>query len=58
MAFEEGTQELTCAACGAVHKARWSRMPVRERARVPCEKCRGTLYEGNTVRDYFEVRLA
>lgn len=58
MAFEEGKELLTCKECGAAHLAKWSRMPVRERQVVPCQACDGRLYEGNTVRDYYEVVLA
>ena len=57
MAFEEGKEQLTCPECGAEHAAKWSRMPVRERARIGCRACPGILYSGNTVRDYYEVRL-
>lgn len=57
MAFEEGTEELACRACGAVHKLRWSRCIVRERSTVNCIKCEGIVYEGKGLRDYYSVRL-
>jgi len=58
VAFEEGVQEAVCFSCGAVHDLRWSRMPVREEACVRCLACRTILVRANTVRDYYEVRLA
>lgn len=57
MAFEEGTEELTCPACGAKHTAQWSRMPVRERTVLKCKACGGILYEGKRHRLYDEPRL-
>lgn len=57
MAFEQGTERLTCPACAVQHNAKWSRMPVRDRTVIKCQACGDTLYEGNTVRDYDEVKL-
>lgn len=57
MAFEESSGRLTCPSCGAEHEAKWSRMPVRERATLRCQACRSVLYEGSTVRDYYQVTL-
>lgn len=55
MAFEERTEMLTCPTCHAMYLAKWSRMPVREWQKIPCRTCGGTLVQGNSVRDYFEV---
>jgi transposase-like protein len=57
MAFEEGTARLVCPACGAEHKARWSRIPVREVERISCQSCHGILLQENTIRAYFDVEL-
>jgi NMD protein affecting ribosome stability and mRNA decay len=57
MAFEEGTETLVCAHCGASHKAKWYRLPVREEYSIHCQACRKTLKEGKGVRDYFDVKL-
>jgi predicted Zn finger-like uncharacterized protein len=57
MAFEERTEELVCPTCGAKHRVRWSRMPVRERSTVECLSCTGLLFAGNTVKDYYQVDL-
>lgn len=57
MAFEEGTDQLDCKACGAEHKARWYRMPVRDSAKLGCKKCGGVLFEGKSIREYHEVTL-
>lgn len=52
MAFETGTVELACPACGARHRVRWSRLPVRERFKLRCVACGGTLAERKDVKDY------
>jgi len=57
MAFEDGTNEKICPACGAQHKLKWHRMPVRERTTIECLSCDGRLYQGNSTHDYYEVRL-
>lgn len=57
MAFQEGTDRLTCPHCGAEHEAFWHRLPVRERFDLHCEKCRQTLASGKGVKDYLTVRL-
>ena len=58
MAFEEGTARLACKGCGAIHLAKWSRMPVRERQTVRCRSCNHIISQGSSVRDYFEINLA
>ena len=58
MAFEEGTEQMTCPSCDALHQVRWSRMPVRDLMSVECAACGAVMYRGKTVRDYFEVRPA
>lgn len=55
MAFEEGSEMLTCPACGAMYMARWSRMPVRDYQKIDCKPCGGVLVQGKSVRDYFAV---
>lgn len=57
MAFEDGTHQRTCPSCGAVHAMKWHRMPVREEMRIGCMVCRGTLFNGKTLCDYYDVRL-
>ncbi len=57
MAFEDSTEVMTCHACKADHSVKWSRMPVRERLTVRCKACGDVLFEGNTVRDYYDVIL-
>jgi len=56
MAFEERTDTLTCAACDTMHSARWHRLPVREWQRIACQVCGGIMVEGNSIRDYVQVR--
>lgn len=58
MAFEHGTERLTCKGCGATHEAKWSRMPVRESSTIACLACDGVLFSGKGLRDYYQVRLA
>lgn len=58
MAFQEGTEEIACRACGAVHTARWYRLPVREPLTIRCKSCGGVAYAANTIRDYTDVELA
>ena len=55
MAFEERTDDMTCRNCGALHKATWSRMPVREFMTVKCCACHQVMYSGNTTKDYYRV---
>lgn len=57
MAFEEGKTLLTCKACGAVHRVRWFRSPMREPMKLRCLGCSGVLYEGTTVHVYDESTL-
>ena len=58
MAFEDKPCEMTCKACGAQHKMRWYRIPLRERTTVNCMACGGILFQGNANRDFYDVRLA
>ena len=58
MGFETGTDRLTCPDCGAKHKAKWERMPLREWQRHRCQKCDSVLVQGNSVKDYVSVILA
>ena len=57
MAFQEGIETLICRQCGAEHKARWYRLPVKEPYSVRCRACRAILAEGNGTLDYFEIEL-
>ena len=57
MAFQQGTDTLTCPHCGARHKARWDRLPVREEYSIRCKSCRSVLTEGKSNKDYFAVEL-
>lgn len=57
MAFETGTDRLTCPDCGAEHDAEWHRMPVRERQIHRCQVCFVAMFSGNTVKDYVRVTL-
>lgn len=57
MAFQEGTETLTCPDCGAKHTARWSRMPFRESQKVRCRACPGLIVNGKLVHDYYDVTL-
>lgn len=57
MAFEDGTTLLNCKACGAIHMARWSQMPVREKQTIRCCGCNGIISQGTSIRDYFEINL-
>jgi ribosomal protein S27E len=57
MAFQEGTETLICQHCGACHKAKWYRLPVREQYLIRCKACGETLTEGKGVIDYFDVKL-
>jgi hypothetical protein len=58
MAFEEGKDLLTCSACGAVHEARWSRMPVCEPMKVTCRACKAVIFDcRRTWKDYCDVSL-
>lgn len=58
MAFQEGNDQIVCRACGAVHDARWSRMPLREHTTIRCLACREIAYQGTTIRDFFDLTLA
>jgi transposase-like protein len=57
MAFQVGTATLNCPHCGASHKARWHRLPVREAYSIKCRACEDTLAEGKGTTDYFDVQL-
>ena len=57
MAFEHGTDNLTCKACGAEHSVPWDRIPFREQATIRCKVCREIMLQANTVRDYDEPVL-
>ena len=57
MAFQEGTENFICLACGALHVARWYRMPVKDRALIKCHACRSVILDRNGLRDYFDVKL-
>lgn len=57
MAFQEGTETITCPHCGAKHEARWYRLPVRDRYSIKCQGCGGILAEGKGLRDYLSVRM-
>ena len=57
MAFESGVDELTCAHCGAGHKVRWERLPVREEQSLHCLSCRQPLLSGKGVKEYFDLSL-
>jgi hypothetical protein len=57
MAFEEGRDTLICEHCGAKHKARWYRLPVREEQSIRCKACGDILRQGKSIRDYFNVEL-
>ena len=55
MAFEEGIDEMTCSKCGQRHKVKWSRMPVKDRSTVRCQKCSTVMYDRESVRDYYQA---
>ena len=57
MAFQTGETELTCNACGAVHRVPWDRIPFREKYQLRCQLCRATLASAKGVHDYVEPRL-
>jgi hypothetical protein len=57
MAFQEGTDEIVCRECGAVHTARWYRMPVKEVLTIRCKACGGVAFAANTLREYTDVTL-
>ena len=57
MAFEEGTEHLTCTGCGAGHVSKWSRAPVRDHVLLKCQRCGMTLIDRKSVRDYNELTL-
>ncbi|TNE41651.1 MAG: hypothetical protein EP321_03215 [Sphingomonadales bacterium] len=52
MAFEEGVHEMTCPKCGQRHRVKWSRLPVRDRSTVHCQRCHTVMYNRESVRDY------
>lgn len=56
MAFEEGTEKITCPDCGMLHKAKWYRLPVREPIKVHCKACDAVMRSAKTVRDYYDVQ--
>lgn len=58
MAFESGTDRLTCPECGAKHNAKWERIPVREWQVHRCQKCDGVLLKRSSVKDYVSVTFA
>lgn len=57
MAFQEGTSNFTCGACGAEHIAEWYRLPCREEQKLHCKACKGILFNGKAVHEYTNVRL-
>lgn len=57
MAFETGTDRLTCPECGAQHDAKWHRMPFKEHQVQLCHACSTPLIQGNSVKDYVRVVL-
>lgn len=57
MAFQEGTDEIVCRACGANHTARWYRMPVKEALTIRCKACGSVIITGNSIREYTDVTL-
>lgn len=57
MAFETGTDRLTCPSCGAQHDADWHRMPVKEHQICRCHLCFAALVQGRSVKDYVRVTL-
>lgn len=57
MAFETGTDRLTCSECGAKHDADWHRMPFKEHQIHRCHVCFAPLVQGASVKDYVRVTL-
>ena len=57
MAFQEGTVEIVCRVCSAVHIARWYRMPFREPQTIYCKACGGIAYSASGIFEYTEVKL-
>jgi uncharacterized Zn finger protein len=57
MAFETQTIDLPCRHCGAQHKVKWHRMPVREPYRLVCRACGEVMEQGKSVRDFEKPRL-
>ena len=52
MAFQQGTDTLTCPTCNARHLARWERIPFREEYLLNCIPCGAVLARGKAVKDY------
>jgi uncharacterized C2H2 Zn-finger protein len=57
MALQEGSEVLVCQRCGAHHKARWYRLPVRDEQLVRCPDCNNPLVQGKGVKEHFESTL-
>ena len=57
MAYEERTETLSCSECGALHRAVWFRMPVKEWQSVQCRRCQHVMVSGNSTHAYAEPVL-
>lgn len=57
MAFERGTDQIFCKACGAEHTVRWDRIPFRESVTLRCKACGEVMLQANTIHDYDEPVL-
>lgn len=57
MAFEEGSDAMTCPSCGSRHRAKWYRLPLREPFMVQCQRCPSVMRRGKSWKDYEEVTL-
>lgn len=57
MAFETGTDQIVCKACGAEHNVRWHRIPFRDAVTLRCKECGETMLQANTIRDFDEPVL-
>ena len=57
MALDEGAREIACPACKARFRAKWTRLPVRERQMVRCTVCRNVMVEDKSVIFYHQVDL-
>jgi predicted RNA-binding Zn-ribbon protein involved in translation (DUF1610 family) len=57
MAFQQGTQRMTCPECGAEHDVPWDRIPLREPFHLTCRACGGVLAKGKGIQDFGTPRL-
>lgn len=55
--LEQGTVEMTCNHCAAVHVVEYTDYPEKDRYSLNCEKCGEILLQGKGTRDFQRAKL-